>query len=440
LSALSFRDEFLRALGGSTGVYLFGTAMAFLVGVQLARGLGVAGYGLYGSAMAAASLGANIASGGLKQHATRDLAAYRAQGDHQSGARLIGWSARYVLLIGAAAALAVGAYVVWGLKGSVELAGVTMVVTALMALLALAGAILCGADKLVLGQALETAIRPTTYAVLLWIALLAFGSIEPGLAMTLTVAAIVLTLPFGLRTVWRLWQVKERGSVSEADQRRWRKASATMGMTSVLFSAEAAIPLIVVGALSTLEQAGLFRVASAITVFTNMPVSMILAMVPAMTASLYKREEFEKLRRLTLVAAFLMLLPTLAIAGCLWIFGETLLTVGFGNDYRAAWPIMSVLAGASVVNAVAGASIGLLHAARHDAVVARAFGVSLAVTCAGLLIAAWEGKSVVFAMAVLAGMLARTVFLIVATYRLVGIDPTIFGVFRREIRHPRDEG
>lgn len=430
MSAHPFPKEFLRALGGSTGIHLFGTAMAFLVGVQLARGLGVAGYGLYGSAMAAASLGASVASGGLKLHATRDLAAYRAQHDHHSAARLIGWSFRHGVLLGTAMALAVGAYVVWGLKGSFDLAAATMVVTAFMALLALVGAILCGADRLVLGQALDTAIRPTAYAVLLGISLLSLGAIEPGLAMILTVAAILLALPFGTRTVWRLWHVPGKGSASPSEQQRWRTASATMGLTSVLFSAEAVIPLIIVGALSTLEQAGLFRVASAITVFANLPVSMILAMIPAMAASLYQREEFDRLRRLSLAAAALMLLPTLAIAACLWMFGDTLLALGFGNDYRAAWPIMSVLAGASVVNAMAGASISLLHAGRHDAVVTQGFGVSLTATCAGLVVAAWWGDAVFFAMAVLAGICARAAFLIVSTYRLTGIDPAITGAFR----------
>jgi O-antigen/teichoic acid export membrane protein len=426
----------LRALSGSTGIYLFGTAMAFLVGVQLARGLGVAGYGLYGSAMAAATLGATFASGGLKLHATRDLAAYRAQGDHPSGARLIGWSFRYVLLLGVVAALAAGAYAVWGLKASADLSVSTMVVTAFMALLALVGAILCGADRLVLGQALDTAIRPTAYAMLLGAAMLAFGTIDPGTAMILTVAAIVLTLLFGWRTVWRLWRVPEIGTASADEQHRWRKASAMMGLTTIMFAAEAAIPLIVVGALSTLEQAGLFRVATAITVFANMPASMILAMVPAMMASLYQRQEMRQLQRLALAAALIILAPTLALAGCLWIFGEDLLALGFGDDYRAASLIMSVLAAASVVNAVAGASTTLLHAARHDAVVTRAFGVSLAVTCTGLLIAAWDGDAVSFAIAVVAGLAARAMFLVVATHRYVGIDPTILGVFRMVGRHP----
>ena len=439
MTALSLKQGFLRPLGGSIGIYFFGTAMAFLVGIQLARGLGVAGYGLYGSAMAAASLGATFAAGGLQLHATRDLSAYRAQDDHESAASLVDWSFRKVLLLGAAAALVVGAYGVWGLKAPPAFAISTMIVTALIALLSLSGAIVRGAGQLVLGQALDTAIRPAAQSGLLLIALLAWGPLEPGLAMILTVVAICLTLPFGWRTIAHIWRVPRAGFADEAQRSAWSRSSATMGLTTAINAAEAAIPLILVGALSTMEQAGIFRVATAMMVFTNLPSTMISVMVPAMASSLYQRQEMAQLARLSLAASFVMFFPTLAIAGCLWMFGDNLLGLAFGNEYRAAWPILSVLAGASVVNAISGISISLLHASRHDAVVTKACGLSLAVTCIGLFVAAFSGGAAGFAMAVFAGLLARTVFLALSTYHHVGIDPTILAAVTRIFRRLRGE-
>lgn len=435
MSALSLKHGFLRALGGSVGIYIFGTAMAFLVGIQLARGLGVAGYGLYGSAMAAASLGATFAAGGLQLNATRDLSAYRAQEDYKSAARLVDWSLRKVLMLGALAALAVGAYAVWGLEGPPMFVFASIIVTGLIALLSLSGAIVRGAGQLVLGQALDTAIRPAAQSTLLWIAILALGTIQPDLAMVLTFAAILMTLPFGWRAVARVWRVPRGSPASKAQRRSWSKASATMGLTTVINAAEAAAPLILVGALSTMEQAGIFRVSTSIMVFSNLPITMIAVMVPAMASSLYQRQEMEQLARLSMAASLVALFPTLAIAGCLWIFGDTLLALAFGVDYRAAWPIVSVLAGSSVVNSVGGISISLLHSTRHDAIVTRAFALSLSVTCLGLVIASFDGGAVAFAVAVFAGTLARTIFLIGSTYRHVGIDPTIMAVFAKIIRY-----
>jgi O-antigen/teichoic acid export membrane protein len=269
--------------------------------------------------------------------------------------------------------------------------------------------------------------------------MLAWGPLEPGLAMVLTFVAICLTLPFGWRTIAHIWRVPRAGPPNEAQRSTWSRSSATMGLTTVINAAEAAMPLILVGALSTMEQAGIFRVATAMMVFTNLPSTMISVMVPAMASSLYQRQDMAQLARLSLAASLVMFFPTLAIAGCLWIFGDALLGLAFGNEYRAAWPILSVLAGASVVNAISGISISLLHASRHDAVVTKACGLSLAVTCIGLVAAAFDGRAAAFAMAVVAGMFARTVFLALSTYRYVGIDPTILAVVTRIIRHHRGE-
>lgn len=430
MSTRSFRQDFLRALGGSAGVYLFGTAMAFLVGVQLARGLGVAGYGLYGSAMAAVSLGSTFASGGLQLHATRDLAAYRARGEHEGAARLVGWSLRHVLTLGAAAALAAGSYVWWGLGGAPGLAVATMAATVAMAVLILLGAILRGASGLVLGQALDAAIRPAVLSALLLGTVLAFGPLQPGIAMALTVAAVLMVLPFGWRTLVQVWRVPNSGAASAAERRSWGKASATMGLTTIINAAEASLPLILVGALTNIEQAGLFRVAMAVAVFANLPATILSFLAPPLASQLHERADRAGLARLALAGAGATLLPTFGIAACLWIFGETLLALAFGSDYRAAALIMSVMVGASVVGSMGGISISLLHAGRQDAVVTRACAASLAVTCTALAIAAFDGRAVAIAVAVLSGMVARMLFLTISTRRLIGIDPTILAIFR----------
>jgi O-antigen/teichoic acid export membrane protein len=429
LPAASLKRDFLRALSGSTWVYIAGTALAFLVGVQLARGLGVAGYGFYGSAMAAASLGATVASGGLQLHATRDLSAYLARADRAGAARLIGWSYRHVTMLGMLSALAAGAYVLWGLAGSSPmLAAATMAATALMALFTVTGAILRGAGRVVLGQALDTAVRPAALSALLWGAVLLSGAITSALAMGLTVAAILIALPASWPTLARLWRVADRSAPSPAERRGWRSASATMGLTTILNAAEASLPLILVGALTTIEQAGLFRVAAAVMVFTNLPATMLSFIAPPMASAMHERGDRQGLAQLALAGAGATLIPSLAIAGCLWIFGDSLLALAFGSDYRAASGILSVLTGASVAGSMAGISISLLHAGRHDAAVTRACAVALGVTCIGLAVAALDGRAVTFAAALVAGAVARTLVLALSTRRLMGIDPTLLAL------------
>lgn len=425
----SLKSQFLHALFGSIGVYLLGTIMGFLVGVQLARGLGVAGYGLYGSAMAAASLGATVASGGLQLHATREVAASRARNEPEAAARLIGWSIRNVLVIGAAASISVGGYALWGQGAAPGFALWAMALTILMSLLRLAGAIVRGTGAVVLGQAMDAAIRPTAQSGLLLIALLALGTIDPGMALALSCLAIIVALPFSWPSVSRVW-TKSAIDFAGEEQRAWRRASATMGLTAIVRAVEAALPLIVIGAVSTMEEAGLYRVSSAVAVVLSMPASMISIMIPPMVASLYERGEMVRLKRLATISGLVIVLPTLMLAVILWFHGETLLGLAFGSDYRAGWSALVILAGATVIWSLSGISVSLLHAARLDAVVSRAFWLSLAVTGVGVLFAAWDGRAEAIAVAVLIGTCARTVFLVVDAWRLVGIDPSIVSAFR----------
>lgn len=425
----SLQSQFRRALIGSTGIYLFGSVMGFLVGIQLARGLGVAGYGFYGSAMAAASLGATVAAGGLQLQVTREVAASRARNEPEAASRLVRWSIRNVFILGAAASLTVGGYVLWGQRASQPLALWAMASTILMSLLWLVGAIVRGTGAVVLGQALDVAIRPTVQSGLLLIALLAFGTINPGMALALSCLAIIVALPFSWPTISRVW-TNSGASIDDEERRAWRRASATIGLTTIVRAAEAALPLIVIGAVSTMEEAGLYRVSSAVAVVLSMPASMISVMIPPMVASLYELGEMVRLKRLATISGLAIVLPTLMLAVILWFHGETLLGLAFGSDFRAGWSSLVILAGSTVIWSLSGISVSLLHAARLDAVVSRAFWLSLAVTGMGVLFAAWDGRAEAIAVAVLIGTCARTVFLVVDAWRLVGIDPSIVSAFQ----------
>ncbi|MCR6496037.1 oligosaccharide flippase family protein [Thermomonas sp. S9] len=71
----------LKSVGGATGVSMLGMAFTFLLGWQLARGLGAAGYGIYGVAMAVVSMLGVPSQFGLPQLLTREVAAANAVHD-----------------------------------------------------------------------------------------------------------------------------------------------------------------------------------------------------------------------------------------------------------------------------------------------------------------------------------------------------------------------
>ena len=89
----------VKALVGSAGIRSVGMAFGFLVGIQLARGLGAAGYGVYGLAMAIISLITTPTEFGLPQLVMREVASAHVRSDWSLIRGILRWSNRTVLLL-----------------------------------------------------------------------------------------------------------------------------------------------------------------------------------------------------------------------------------------------------------------------------------------------------------------------------------------------------
>jgi O-antigen/teichoic acid export membrane protein len=330
-----------------------------------------------------------------------------------------------------AAAVCVGAYVFWGQGASLALAFVTMALTVATSLMALTGAVLRGAGALVLGQALATALRPMVQSALLCVAILSLADFTTTAALSIACISALAIVPAGLGRIAPLWRRGGPQPVQGGDERRvWRRSCAVMSLTTIVRTAEAALPLLFIGALSSMKEAGLYRVASSAMVITNMAETMMTIMVPAMTVRFYEGANMARLQKLAAASCVVMVLPTMSITLLLWSFGGPLLGFAFGADFAPASMALTVLATGALVSALGGISTALLHAARREFVVTRAFALSLIVSAGGsLLLAPHSGASGV-AVAVLGGVVLRTAWLAYACRHLVGVDPTFVGAIK----------
>src|SRR5690606_23744752 len=82
----------VKAVAGSAGLRIAGMGFGFLVGVQLARGLGAEGYGIYGVAMSIITLLTVPTEFGLPQLLTREVAAAQALGQWGKMHGILRWS------------------------------------------------------------------------------------------------------------------------------------------------------------------------------------------------------------------------------------------------------------------------------------------------------------------------------------------------------------
>lgn len=270
----------IRAFAGSVGIRIAGMALGFLVGVQLARGLGAAGYGVYGLAMSIVSLVMIPVEFGLPQLVTREVASGYARQDSAYIKGVFAW-ANHVVLILSLAIFVIG-LVAWLFFGDrlnedlryALLAGAFLIPT--VALANLRGAALRGMQQIVRGQIPEVVLRPAIFSVLLFgMAMVLPSGLTPSAAMAMHAVAIALTLVFAAYMVRAVFPTVRTEVPSRSTTKTWLHSTIPMALTEAMRVLQGNFSILLLGALTTTVAVGIFRVASSMGLLLNMPVSLI---------------------------------------------------------------------------------------------------------------------------------------------------------------------
>jgi len=207
--------------------------LGLVMGVQLARGLGVEGYGTYGWAMSIVALLAVPTEFGLAPIVTREVASANVS---KNWSRLRGitiWSNRAILLT-STAVTAVGLVVL--LIATPASSGTTTASTLLVGLLLvpvvafgkLRGAILSGLQHIVKGQLGDTFIRPAAFCALLFVSSLSGIHLTPSLSMAFGVTAASISFSVSYLLARRRTPVGASIATPHIVGREWLRAAVPM--------------------------------------------------------------------------------------------------------------------------------------------------------------------------------------------------------------------
>lgn len=426
IAPFDLRKALIRSISGGTLVYLAGALLGVMVGIQLARGLGIGGYGTYGSAMAVASLGSAAASGGLNMLATRETAAFRARSDLVGVRRLLTWSLRHIVifLVPMSSLAAVALWALIGVNLTTAIAGGVLVW--FLAIVSFFGGVLRGLGTMILGMALDAAIRPMAYSALLFAFTLFAVTLTPASALVLASIAITVALVPALPQLFALLSTPIRSGADD-EAGRWFRATMTMRLGAILRIVEATVPLILVSALANMSEAGSFRLAITLTTLGGLMHSVVHVAVQPLLAHLNAGSENERMRRVTAVSTLIMVLPALALFLLSIKFGSWAIDLVFGSDFVLAAAPTSILLTSTVIMAFGGVSQILLQTRHAERAVNVAIGLSLVVTLPLTLALSPSFGAFGAAIAVALGVTVRTVTMSVQCYRQIGIDPSIVG-------------
>ena len=372
----------VRALIGSAGIRIIGMVFGFLVGVQLARGMGAAGYGVYGVAMSIISMVTIPTEFGLPQLVTREVASAQVRQDGTLIRGVLRWANRTVMLL--SVSMAIAGLIGWLLfheKFSNELGYALLLGLLLVPLVSLGnlrGAALRGFQQIVRGQIPEIILRPAVFSLLLLIAsvLLPVG-LTPAVAIAMQVLAAGATLMVAEFMLRQVLPVGQSIAAPVSNAKAWIRSALPMALTEGMRVLHGNISVLLLGALSISATVGVFRVASSMALLLMMPVSLIHVVSAPFFSRLHAAGDHVRLQRMLSWVAAAMVIGVASLTLPFAFFGEQLVGTVFGADFGASNAPLLVLSAGTVIGSAFGAGATLLNMTGHEKIVTRAFGLSL---------------------------------------------------------------
>lgn len=284
---------FPRAIVGSASLQIVGMALGFLVGVQLARGLAPAGYGVYSLVMSIAAIAGILTEFGLPQLLMREVSIASV---HQNWAWMRG------VMLFSSGTVAISSFMMALLAESLLSATHIVMDPELRATLRwailliqvasqtkLCGVAMQGIGRIVWGQLSHLVLRPGFFSFGLFLTAFATmgAGLKPSTAMGLQVAGAAGALFVAALLLSRFVPREALRTTAEFDTRVWLSNVWPMAITDGLHTMQGQLSVFMLGLLSTTSEIGLFRIADVSSSVCGFPASMLNIVAAPVIARLW---------------------------------------------------------------------------------------------------------------------------------------------------------
>ncbi len=392
----------IRASAGSGAIHAAGMLLAFLVGLQLARGLGVEGYGVYGIAMAVIAVVSIPGEFGLPRLVTREVAAASASGDLPRLFGVIRWADRVSLRVALplSAIIALGGFLVTSRNSSPVAVAIAIgaPIIPLVALAKIRGAALQGLHFIVRGQIPFRLLRPLAFSLLLLVLFTFWPEADAADAMALNGITAAIALLVGY--LWLRDRLPPRPA-SLVHTSGWLASTVPMALSDGMRILQMNLIVLILGLLMAPEQVGLFRIAASTVVAIAAPIGMMNLTVSPVMAKLFAEGDRRRLQQVVTHTARVMALAVVGLSLPFLLWGEALLSFAFGREFVPALPALLILCVGQIFSAAMGPSGSLLMMTGHEKRVTRASAISLTLSVASavVLVPYWDLLGAAFALA-----------------------------------------
>ena len=342
---------------GTFGLNALAVVLNFVLVLVLSRSLGAEGYGAYASALAWAGVLSMVAVLGLTPLVVRHIAAYHAseawgllRGLLRRANQLVGLASVVTILVAAP----IGWLIYRDRPALLQPFLIALLLVPLIPLASLRQAAMQGLGRVVLGRTPDTAIAPTLFIVAIVVAGSALGDrFTATWATGLQVAATACALVLGIVLLRRTLPRSVLRAAPEYEMQSWRRSGASLILLNVVLAASAQVGTIMLGALTTAGDAGVFDAAVRTTRLISFV--MLAASYPLMplVARLHASHEREHLQRTVIRTARGVLLVAVPTGTVVVVFAPVILRV-FGAEFDEGATAMRILALGEVANVLTG--------------------------------------------------------------------------------------
>lgn len=364
---------------GSIIIQALNRFFALMVGILLARGLGVDGYGVYAFSLSIMGILLVGATAGMPTLLLREVAASCNLSEWGRLRGVLMFSGR-VVLISSVFFSAIGIITVYILRGDLyeKEALVYCVMLAMLpiyALLSTTTSAISGLHRVNLGQSIQMLLLPGMVFVVVGTLFWLFPQLKyPEYALIGQCVAALLVLVAGLATLYRVAPKQIFGDIKQTYRSDWAKSSFPFVLSGGAWVINSQADLLMLGWIGCPADVGSYNVAVRMSALVVFGATAINAVVTPYFASAYAANDNEAIQKLVNTATRVGLFLALPLGAVFIVFGESILGLTFGEEYKAGYAPMAVIVVGKLFNAGFGWAGIILNMTGHEGEVAKAMG------------------------------------------------------------------
>ena len=279
-----------------------------------------------------------------------------------------------------------------------------------------------------MAQVPEQVLRPVVQTVLLVIVLLVVEQVTAGQAFVTHGLAAVTGWLFGAWCLRKVSPSELRAAIPTYDVAGWASSLWPLSLFAGLRMAEAQIAVLLLGALGELPDVASYRVANQMAILVSLGLTAVNFVLAPQITRLHRQSQHTELQRRLTLSARMNVALGLPILLVFIVWGQPLLSLVFGQEYRDAYSSLVVLSIAQCVNASVGSVVLVLNMTGHER--STLPGIMLALGLNGglglLLIPSFGALGA--ALATAAALIGWNLLLVRTTYRKTGLNTTLFQI------------